>query len=525
MADQDIYSLSAWQEYRRACDDRRKWFDGTNLAKVIRGGGRDPFTQEFPELFPLRINPVAVFATTHQAVMCGVQPDTIESPMRVIVKRAGLTPEQSAQADDLERLLLRVFKDGSGLASIAEAALMLQYYGGHVFQASWDPENSNYRHGIGIVSHDDPSRLWPTVWSPDRRTIVECYVGYKISPDTARKLYNVVTSDQDVLYLEYWTPDRYWIHVNDRVIADEVNPWGKVPIVYIPHTKSGGFFGKGIVDGPGDLRGLIREMNSRTADLGEIVQDSRPLPFVRNVQGSIQSRPISRPGQPELDAIDLGNKTPMASAGDPELGFAQSKGLPESVARFPDELWELLLMQSNVAPVALGRDDVSGGRITGPVTAYRMLPSLHHTQYERALFSQGMVQLAEIVIEMARSKANAYEQYPNLTAPTIPEWPFEFTVQWRPSIPIEEMQRIEQLNARLAAGGISVLTYLTQLGHQDPEQEADRIWEDRERIAQIEAEAQAVAMAARFGMQGDRSNGNGRQEAEPVQGQRQQSDR
>jgi hypothetical protein len=68
---------------------------------------------------------------------------------------------------------------------------------------------------------------------------------------------------------------------------------------------------------------------------------------------------------------------------------------------------------------------------------------------------------------------------------------YVFGAQWRPMLPIAQEQRVAMLNERLGAGGISIESYLREMGNQDPEREAERIWEDRKRQAELEAEAQA----------------------------------
>jgi len=507
-SDRDIYEGGDWANYRAECEERRKWYDGTHVKKIVRGVGRDPVTKELPELYPLRLNPVATFCTVHQAIMAGVQPDISRLPVDIVIARAGLSDEQSKVADQIERFLARIFVDGTGLPSIAEAMLMMQYYGGHVFQVNWDPANPGYRYGMGVVSQDDPSRMWPIAVSPDRRTILECYIGYYISPSEAKALYNLNVDDQ-VLYMEHWTPGQYSIHVNDRIVSEGEVPWGRVPVVYIPHTKGGGFFGESLVDGPRDLTGMVKELNSRMADAGEIVQDSRPIPTVKNIAGTISTRTIRRPGQTSLDVIDLGSRTPLAAAGDPEMDFSAPPSPGSLVENYPQSILRALMVQGHIASVALGMDDVSGGRITGPVTAYRMMPTLAHTTYERLAFSQGMMDIASIAMDIAASKGAVYGTSDRIERPPLPDWNIDISCLWQPAIPIEKTQKTEELNARLQAGGVSLFAYLTELGCQDPDREIELIWQDRERQAQIDAEAQATAMEARFGMQQQQGAGNG----------------
>lgn len=67
---------------------------------------------------------------------------------------------------------------------------------------------------------------------------------------------------------------------------------------------------------------------------------------------------------------------------------------------------------------------------------------------------------------------------------------FAIGVRWYPQIPIEVSEKATILNARLQAGGISLETYLSELGCDDVDEEMGRIWTDKERQAEIDAMAQ-----------------------------------
>lgn len=532
MEDRDIFNQEGWAEYRSECEERFAWYDGTYFAEKQRGARRDSQTRELPDLWPLRLNPIAKFINIHKAVMAGIQEDITELPVSTVVDRKGLSEDQHEQADSIELFLHKVWLGSAGLSSMIESMLLIQIYGGHVFQVAWQPYDPSATYGINIISHCSPARMWPTVWNATRTQLLEAYIGYYISKREALIRFGIEAENDDVLYLERWTPEEYWIHVDGKVpkykIGDRVeeykgkNLWGRVPLAYIPHDRAGGLLGMSVVDGPQTLIGLAKELNARMADEGDAAQSAaQHILTARNLGGgALSHRPIKdADGQTTHVAVDLGSRKPMPNAGDPELLYVSAAGLPESAARFSDDIWNAIMVQGDVASVALGMDDTVSGRISGPVTAYRMLPTLVHTVTERLHYSTGLVQVGNIALAIARQKIKdgAYQQL-GIKPPDLPDFEPTLLTHWMPEIPIEAEQRVQFNNARLQAGGISLYSYLQELGCQDPAREEERIWADYERKVEIEERAKAqVMMQMQQEQDDDQSERDVRRERQPDQ--------
>lgn len=317
----------------------------------------------------------------------------------------------------------------------------------------------------------------------------------------------ILYNKDEVLYLEHWTTDHYEITVNGIVPSlddyggrlEGDHKWGRVPIVYIPHYRDGGnFFGRSHVE---DLVALAIEKNSRSADRGDLVNDyAHPTLVGKNLTKSPKMIVVETDdnGRPLKKAIDLGNESASPNSPKKELDYLKPPPVPAEVLQYDDDLWAEIRRQGDVASVAMGDDDVSGGRITGPVTAYRMWPTMSHTLAERIEFSTGLRHLADIILRMASQlfAENAYKRHDITPPPEItPEHVgLEVNTIWNPQIPIEVTERNTMLNERLKSGGISVRNYLMQVGEQDIDAEEERIWADREREAKLQAE---VAKASR----------------------------
>lgn len=513
----DIWNHPVWVAQREAYALRKQWYDGAEWKRV-NTDQRDP-SGDYELQWPLQINPIAKVCRIHRAVMLGMQREIVDkAPIATLVSRSGLTAKGAASAEVLQSFISETWHQNHAPSAQFEAALLLQIYGGHVFRAAWEPFNKTLRHRIAIHSLTTPAYFFAKSYNPfNRWDLLDAYIGYEIATDVARTQYGITPKndkDETVLYMEHWTKQYYRVTVDDQVPSfrtgdsllspsyamEGENNWGVIPIVYIPHERDGGFLGRSMIDSDSSLIGLSKELNARMADKGEAVQDSKPLLWARNTRtgGAWTMKEVMRDGEVVFYLLDIGSSTPLPGAQPPELGIVESRGLPTSVASYDEELWAEIRRQSDIASVAMGDDDTASGRITGPVTAYRMWPTMMHTMSERSFFSTGLTQLGNIVARVAEEKARSSDggyaafdvEPPGITEDMLT---MRLITGWRPMIPIEESQRIEQLNARLQAGGISLHSYLTLIGVQDLEEEEARIWADREREAEIEVKIKGAA--------------------------------
>lgn len=523
-----IWHAGAWATLRQTYATRRKWYKGDEWKRKEEERQADG---DYALVWPLQINPIAKACRIHRAIMLGVQDDILdEPPVRTIVLRGHLTESQRTVAEDLERLLARVWYESLGIATQFESCLKMQYYGGHVFQVRWEPTNPRLSTRIAVRSYESPSVFWPVQYDPVTYELLDAYIGYEIDKDYAKTRYGIrsTLAGNNVLYLEHWTRSEHHITVDGQTPVErdaegnthryrEENAWGIVPIVYAPHERDDGFWGRSLVDDDSPLVGMAKEWNARMADKGDALQDSKPIIYATNTRRTqLTTEPLTTPeGKVLTYVVNLGDSNPVVPGARPEMGVAQWAGMSTAVAQFSDEVKSDFRSQADLAAVAFGEDDVSGGRITGPVTAYRMLPTTMHTVAERAAYTTAMVQIANLIrtVALERLKSGAYAVH-GLTPPRIDAAASEllFGCAWNPMLPIEQEQRVDILNARLQAEGISLLQYLREIGVQDPEAEAAEIWKDRERQANIEAMARVNAMNQMMNMatgarDGNKSNG------------------
>lgn len=495
-----IYEGSEWASKREEYGAYWDIFDGSEWEETT--GAADPDMGRATLRYPLQINPAAKVCRVHQAVMFGMREDTSSLPVKTLVSTdGGGTREEQLK---LQKFVNSIWRDSQGASVLEEAGLLFQIYGGHYFKVAWEFWNPSLPHRIAVRSLKSPSWCLPIYDIYDPWHLLEAYIGYKIPAKVAKAKYEITVDKDEALYLEHWTREAWRITVDGQVpvmqSGEETFPlegehnWGLVPIVYIPHERTGGFYGKSLV---ADMPGLARELNARMADMGDAVRETAHRVLVtRNTRsrGAFKIRKILSGGRFIAEAVDIGDAPVVTGAKDPDLFAVDNQGIPESVASFPGALWEEIRRQTDVAAIAMGDEDMGGGRVTGPVTAWRMFPSLAHTMRERADFSTGLNMIARIIATIAveREQSGAYEKL-GITAPGITPGVGTMKLKqvWYPTVPIEDIQKVQTLNLRLQTHGVSLHTYLERLGEDDIDEEIERIWEDFERQTKIEAEAQA----------------------------------
>ena len=499
-----IYNSGEWALKREEYQGYRDAYDGSEWEE--KTGKSDPDTGRQALRYPLQINPAAKVCRVHRAVMFGMREDSSSLPVKTLVSaNSGGTREEQMQ---LQEFYNAIWRHSQGAAMLEEAGLLLQIYGGHYFKVAWEFWNPSLPYRIAVRSLKSPGWCLPIYDIYDPWHLLEAYIGYKIPAQVAKAKYGITTDKKEVLYMEHWTRDTWKTTVDGQVPSMKwgdgepqplagKNPWGLVPIVYIPHERDGGFYGKSLID---DTAGLSREINARMADEGDAVkQTAHRMLVLRNARsrGAIKARKIvSSDGRVIDEAIDIGDAPVVTGAKNPDLIAVEAKGISPSAAGFSDSLWAEIRRQTDVAAIAMGDEDMGGGRVTGPVTAWRMFSSISHTMTERSAFSTGLNMIAEIMstIAIEREKSGAYKQL-GIKGPGLPANAAQMKLKqiWYPPVPVENLQKIQAFTLRLQARGVSLYTYLEQLGEDNIDEEMERIWSDYERETEIEVEAKAKA--------------------------------
>jgi hypothetical protein len=483
-----IFYDNGWTQRRQTDQENEDWYSGETLATELSDvPGPD---SQLQLRYPLQINPIGKICRIHRGVFIGILPRQYASmPVNILF---GTSDEQTKDPDyiKIQETLNGIWEDSNAGSLFIESGIKLQVHGGYAFKVAYEPDNDRLRFGLRIIGLEQ-AKIDPTFNPTDPWDILSCRIGYLISRDDARAIYgvDVPAGKQDVVYLEDWNKQTYTITVDDKPVASGAHNLGRVPIVYIPRERSKNWGTSRVPE----LVGMSKEKNERALDRGDLIYSMTHTRLAgKNLKGDVEVRPIFDATGRMIDQyLYLGQGTPGMAGTDPAMDYLSQTGLPESVASFDAELWEEIRRQSDTASVAMGDDDVSGGRITGPVTAYRMWPTMSATQNDRVEFSTGLREISNIILRYL--KQNKVTDVPAIANEHLK---VRIGTDWPEQIPIEVTEKNAMLVSRLQAGGISVVDFLKELGVRDYEAAAERIWKDKERQAKIDAEAKVAVVEA-----------------------------
>jgi hypothetical protein len=474
------FPYSEYAERIRTYEEQREWYSGDALDETKTRSGKKV------ELYPVKINPLRAGVQKHTFALFGeVEED--DQPL-VSPKMIFTTDRQKELAEQAEEILKQVWWESNGRSIQWQNGALSQVYGGCVFKLSYDPFDTLRSIPIRIdIPH--PKYFIGKPASSDMYRLREAWVVKPVSQDEAREngYKGAFNSQHDVPWLiEHWTNLRYNAWINEQPVqryngtqwfdvTDGVNPFGFVPIVYIPHIRIDGFYGENMYD---HVRGIIRELNLRVADFGDAVNtDAHAYMGMRNVQGSPDVVTLA----PNLNAINLGNA--LALAGNesvPDLWDLRKERASEAMATLVDALFNQYRRDAFVPKVADGEDE--GSQRSGLTLAMRMLSLLWHTQSERVFWTSGLNLINRMALRMLSIKESAS------TGISIEHAALRMRQDWSPVLPRDREMLVNEVVSRMGANLGSPRTLLEILGDvQDVDQEILDIIDFVEKIAEAQA--------------------------------------
>lgn len=496
-SDRDRYHDPDWSKRRNLARRYRGWYEGTPLQERMDRRDRDEGNKV--RKFPLGINLTELVCDIHTDFARGMKDDDDLLVVRASVDRTG-DPERGELIEDLINEGVWVPSHGGPLQQ--EALLEMNIYGGAVFQLTWEPWELELPYRIAVRLIKDPSSIDP-VWNERNPwRFEEVYIGYEISHEAARTIYNVEPSSEaePPLYMEHWTKDEWVVRVDEKVpvmrwgghkwpLRGE-NPWGFVPVYYAPHKRATRLFGEGAV---GD-EDIVKEINARAADVSDIVHSAWPgMLYVSDVERQPAIKPVLMDGRVVFHLLDLGRTRAVAGANAPKIGPIPIPDVPDSLIGWSKELLTFWQLSRRISPAIFGMDDTQSGRITGPAVEARMVSSTNHAKTERTNLSEALTMMDKDIVRMAaeRESSGAFSelgiQSPGLTT----EDAFRgITQKWYPMLPQDEDSEHAQWLERLKEGGASIEEFLAHYGVEDIEGEKKLIEDWLTFKAELEAKAQ-----------------------------------
>ena len=460
------FPIELWNTQKAYYADLQDVYDGVALEAVVT----DKTTGKQIEKFPIKINPLIQTSRKHAATLIGrgidsIRPDGL--PIEFLTDK-----ESDTLGDQLKKFLAKIISD-SGLGAIfVSNAIISQYLGGCFFAASWRPAD-----GKVIVHGPLPEEVIAFPNGTDYWNLKEAWLVREITEKDAEFL-GYMRSDNKFYYIERWTPKEYKIMVNGNVLIDEdgipmegINPFGFVPMVYIPHIREKSFLGKGIISEA--VRGIIREINLRWADIGDAVSDeAHAYIAIRNVRTGIKTVTLSDGRQ----LIDLGSSAGITGENEPDMLAVKAQSTSTPMISLGENLYNFYRREVNHPAVADGEDE--GSQRSALTLATRMAPLISEIEMERFFWTIGITQFVRFLIRIGVIKG-----VENATAEMI-EMPL--SVKWQPMLPRDREALVEEVSVR-AAHQVGSKRHLMELFDdvQDPEEEWTKIQEEEKSLGEI----------------------------------------
>lgn len=463
LADLENFPFDEFQRNLTRYTEQEQWYSGEKLEEEIEANGRTV------ERYPVKINPIRGQVHKHAHFLFG---EVKQDDRPLVYPRINTDSENDNElelAAVAESTLNQAWWESNGRALQWENGAISQKHGGCVFKLSWDMldplrtipiriENPHPKFFVGRPSSNDFWRLR------------EAWIVKPIAFEEVAE--NGVTLDdqQDPWLVEHWTDNLYEASINGKPVhrfvngewkpISGVNPWGFVPIVYIPHIRIGGFYGENDIDG---IVGLVKEINLRVADFGDAVNaDAHAYLGMRYVNGSPQVQQIA----PGLYVVNLGSSPNFSGDSNaPDLFEIRKAMASQSMESLVRLLWEMYRRLANVPTVVDGEDE--GSQRSGLTLAMRMISLTSHTDTERIFWSAGLDLLNRMILRICQIK--------NIGGITKEHLALRIHQEWSPVLPRDREMVIQEAVALMAAKLGSPERLLQVLGVQDVKEEKELI--------------------------------------------------
>lgn len=478
---QDIegFPYSEYAERLRVYNEQSGWYKGTALDETKSRAGKQI------KIYPVKINPLRAGVQKHTFSLFG---EVEEDDQPLVSPKIIFTDDsQKVLAEKAEEVLKQIWYESNGRALQWQNGALSQVYGGCVFKLSYDRFDTLRSIPLRIDT-PHPKYFIGKPASSDMFRLREAWIVKPISQEEARENGHKgeFSSDHEVPWMiEYWSNLKYRAWINNVPVerfngtawfpVSGANPFGFVPIVYIPHIRIDGFYGENMFD---HVRGIVRELNLRVADFGDAVNaDAHAYMGMRNVQGSPDIVTLA----PGLNAINLGNA--LALAGNesiPDLWDLRKERASEAMNTLVASLYDQYRRDAFIPKVADGEDE--GSQRSGLTLAMRMLSLLWHTQSERVFWTSGLNLLNRMALRILAIKESAS------TGISIKHATLRMRQDWSPVLPRDREMLVNEVVARMGANLGSPRTLLEILGDvQDVDQEIKDIIDFLKKVAEAEA--------------------------------------
>ena len=472
---QDNFPYTEWTAQKVYYDEYRLWYTGEALTETVL----DTATGNRIDKYPIKINPLKGTCAKHAAVLFGLTVDSMHLGGVPVSFAPAVDKEKRVRALEVAEVIHKILSKSNAGATFITNGISSQYLGGCVFSARWRPDlDENGRIEISIPSADE---LVAIPDGTDYTTLKEAWIVREISYIEARSYFPDIPKENTIFYYtEHWTPTEYEIAINgvtvqfNGVPAKGPNPFGVVPIVYIPHIRDRKMLGKSLITDA--VKGLIKEMNLRFADIGDAVSDdSHSYVAARNIAGNIKLTPLADGRK----ILDLGSGSGIGNGDNPDLFAVKAQSASEPMLKFAEELDKYYRREVDHPSVADGEDQ--GSQRSSLTLNTRMWPLVSHVELERSYWTIGLLSLAKIILKMCLIKG--------LDGITKDDLKTDFLVKWPPMLPRDREVLVNEIAIR-STHNMGTTQHLMGLFDDidDPEEMWAAVLEEKKALSEIVTE-------------------------------------
>ena len=462
----------AWTTQSEIYRTWNSWYFGIPLQDTVY----DTASKQNIAKYPLHINPLKKTCEKHASILMGTSLDSIHYGTMPVTPLPKPSKKNKALSDAIKTALLKTWDDNGGGAMMLTNGLISQRLGGCIFQAGWDDQNKRIR-----ISNPSPHEFIGIPDGSDLWNLREAWI-VKVITYIQALSYGVAVEDQNAYhyYVEHWTRTEFDITIDGEPIklpgysAKGKNPWGFVPIVYIPHIRVGSsLLGRPIITEA--VEGIILELNERWADLGDAVNDdAHAIIAVRNVRGGLSTSKLGD----WHPFVNLGSQTGLSSEGNPDMVAVNTGSASEPMITVGEKLWSLYRREVDHPAVADGEDQ--GSQRSALTLVTRMWPLVSHVENERVFWSVGLNVFSKMLLKIMKQK--------NINGITQEHVDCPLTQKWASMLPKDRKEIVDETAIRKKNNLGTIAHLLEVLGDTaDPEQETEEIFTEMEKEAKIMA--------------------------------------
>lgn len=442
------------------------WFNGDALVETKKGENGELLYK-----YPLHMNLLRDMARKHANLLFGEQEDASSALVKCAVKpRKSLKDEEPEDAERdfasvCQSLINEVWLQSNGAAIQQEGGELAQFLGGHYYQIAYEPWRTDLLLPFTIRSWyaDFVLPVWEhkNYWD-----LSEIYLVSRIESQTAKNQYGYVTNGAFATYVEHWTKTYHAIYLDGKPVTltqgaetrtfdeNNINPFGFVPFVYVPHLREGSFYGNSHVP---DVQGIIREYNNSMASLGDAIIGSVDRErYAVNVGQKVTRLPLLN----GKEAINLGIQAPTMQS-PPDLFTEDAPTFSAGLVDYPTQVFNQFRRTACLPPVIDGEDE--GSQRSGLTLDIRFYPATSHAKAERIFWEVGLNKIAKYILQMIHTK----DLWSDFGIKRPSEDFLRYLVinqEWNPQIPRDREAEINEVIARLGSNAIDIDTALEKFG-------------------------------------------------------------